>query len=184
MVNIFKPLVELQDGQLKSQRWYRNAVSLIADRATRSKLMRDGKLNGRPSIGRMSMFYYDPKGKQKLPFYDIFPLVLPLEPAPRGFIGLNFHYLPYNLRYALLDELQKYASNGKFDSTTRLDVTYNMVKNVDLIKPAIKRYLWSHVQSNFLRIDTDEMAIAINLPVANFKKASLGSVFADSRRKI
>ena len=59
-----------------------------------------------------------------------------------------------------------------------------MVKNVNLIKPAIKRYLWSHVQSNFLRIDTDEMAIAINLPVADFKKASLGSVFADSRRKI
>jgi len=184
MVNIFNPLVELQDGQLKSARWYRNAVSLIADKATSTKLMRNGKLNGRPSGGRMNMFYYDPKGKQKLPFYDIFPLVLPLEPAPKGFIGLNFHYLPYALRFKFLEELQTYASNGKFDSSTRLDVTYNDIKNNPLTRPAIKRYLWSHVRSNFLRIDTDEMAIAVYLPVADFKKASLGTVFSKSRRMI
>ena len=42
----------------------------------------------------------------------------------------------------------------------------------------------SNVQSGFRRIDVDEMAIAIYLPVAQFKKRSLGSVFADSRRKI
>jgi len=38
--------------------------------------------------------------------------------------------------------------------------------------------------TGFRRIDVDEMAIAVYLPVANFKKRSLGSVFADSRRKI
>ena len=63
-------------------------------------------------------------------------------------------------------------------------MTYNAVKGIGLIKPAIKKYLWRQVQSNFLRVDVDEMAIAIYLPVAQFKKASLGKVFADSRRKI
>ena len=30
-----------------------------------------------------------------------------------GFIGLNFHYLPYGARFAFLQQLQSYASNGK-----------------------------------------------------------------------
>ena len=184
MVKIFEPLLDLQDNQLKSANWYKNAASLIADKVSSNKLMRSGKLLGRPSAGRMCMFFYDPKTRQKLPFYDIFPLVLPVDTFRGGFVGLNFHYLPYGLRYKLLEQLQQFATNKKFDETTRLQVTYNSVKNIGLIKPAIKKYLWRQVQSNFLRIDVDEMAIAIYLPVAQFKKASLTRVFADSRRKI
>jgi len=184
MVKIFEPLLDLQDNQLKSANWYKNAASLIADKVSSNKLMRSGKLLGRPSAGRMCMFFYDPKTRQKLPFYDIFPLVLPVDTFRGGFVGLNFHYLPYGLRYKLLEQLQQFATNKKFDETTRLQVTYNSVKNIGLIKPAIKKYLWRQVQSNFLRVDVDEMAIAIYLPVAQFKKASLTRVFADSRRKI
>tara|TARA_B100000287_G_scaffold61069_1_gene53373 strand:+ start:529 stop:1083 length:555 start_codon:yes stop_codon:yes gene_type:complete len=184
MVKIFEPLLDLQDNQLKSANWYKNAASLIADKVSSNKLMRSGKLLGRPSAGRMCMFFYDPKTRQKLPFYDIFPLVLPVDTFRGGFVGLNFHYLPYGLRYKLLEQLQQFATNKKFDETTRLQVTYNSVKNIGLIKPAIKKYLWRQVQSNFLRVDVDEMAIAIYLPVAQFKKASLSRVFADSRRKI
>ena len=184
MVKIFEPLLDLQDNQFKSANWYKNAASLIADKVSSNKLMRSGKLLGRPSAGRMCMFFYDPKTAQKLPFYDIFPLVLPVDTFRGGFVGLNFHYLPYGLRYKLLEQLQQFATNKKFDETTRLQVTYNSVKNIGLIKPAIKKYLWRQVQSNFLRVDVDEMAIAIYLPVAQFKKASLTRVFADSRRKI
>ena len=184
MVNIFNPLVDLQDKALKSASWYRNAASLIADRATSAKLMRDGKLLGQPSAGRMSMFVYDPKTKAKLPFYDTFPLVLPIDTFRGGFIGLNFHYLPYGLRFKLLEQLQQFSTNSKFDQSTRLQVTYDAVKNIGLIKPAIKKYLFRYVRSNFLRVDVDEMAIAIYLPVAKFQKASIGKVFADSRRKI
>tara|TARA_B100001057_G_scaffold273429_1_gene273768 strand:+ start:192 stop:746 length:555 start_codon:yes stop_codon:yes gene_type:complete len=184
MVNIFEPLVDLQDKKLKSANWYKSAASLIADRATQAKLMRDGKLNARPSAGRMSMFIYDPKTKQKLPFYDTFPLVLPIDTIRGGFIGLNFHYLPYGLRFKLLQQLQQFATNSKFDQSTRLQVTYEAVKNIGLIKPAIKKYLYRYVRSNFLRVDVQEMAIAVYLPVARFRKASLQTVFADSRRKI
>ncbi len=183
-VDIFEPLKDLQGNKLKSASWYRNAVSLIADRSSPSELFASGKLLGRPSAGRMSMFFYDPKTKARLPYYDTFPLVLPLEPAKGGFIGLNFHYLPYGLRFKLLEQLQQFASNSKFDQSTRLQVTYEAVKNIGLIKPAIKKYLFRYVRSNFLRVDVDEMAIAIYLPVARFRKASIQKVFADSRRKI
>ena len=181
---IFDPLVDLQNNKLRSASWYRNAVSLIADRVSRRKLMSEGRLNARPSIGRMNMFVYDPKYKQTLPFYDTFPLVLPLEPIRGGFMGLNFHYLPYPLRFRLLERLQQFTTNNKFDSTTKLLASYDDVKSINLIRPAIKKYLYSHVQTEFRRIDADEMAIAVYLPVADFKKRSIGSVFADSRKKI
>ena len=44
-------------------------------------------------IGRLNMFLYDPKYKDKLPYYDVFPLVLPIQRYSDGFLGINFHYL-------------------------------------------------------------------------------------------
>ena len=182
--NIFEPLKDLQGNTLRSAQWYRNAVSLITDKVSQNKLLSQGRLNARPSLGRMNMFVYDPKYRQTLPFYDTFPLVLPLEPIKGGFMGLNFHYLPYPLRFRLLERMQRFATNAKFDSSTKLLATYDDVKSIRLIRPAIKKYLYNNVRTRFRRIDTDEMAIAVYLPVADFKKAGLGAVFADSRRKI
>ena len=88
------------------------------------------------------------------------------------------------MRFRLLERVQKFANNNQFDSTTKIEAAYGDVASINLIKPAIKKYLYKQVQSGFRRIDVDEMAIAVYLPVANFKKRSLGSVFADSRRKI
>ena len=82
-IDIFNPLVDLQQNKMKSASWYRNAVSLIAGRASPSELMDAGKLLGRPSGGRMSMFFYDPKWKQRLPYWDTFPCLLYTSPSPR-----------------------------------------------------------------------------------------------------
>ena len=183
-IDIFEPLKDLQGNKQKGATWYRNAVSLITDRSSPSELFASGKLLGRPSAGRMSMFFYDPKFKQRLPYYDTFPLVLPLEPMKGGFIGLNFHYLPYGVRFKLLEQLQSYASNAKFDSSTKLQVGYSNLKGQSIIKPAVKKYLWRQVRSNFRRIDVDEMAIACYLPVADFQGSTLGRVFAAARRVI
>ena len=82
-VDIFEPLKDLQGNKMKSASWYRNAVSLIADRSSPSELFASGKLLGRPSAGRMSMFFYDPKFKQRLPYSDTFPCLLYTSPSPR-----------------------------------------------------------------------------------------------------
>jgi hypothetical protein len=128
------------------------------------------------------MFFYDPKTKARLPYYDTFPLVLPLEPMKGGFIGLNFHYLPYGARFAFLQQLQTLASNSKFDQSTKIQATYDSVKSNKYVKASIKRYLYSQVRSQFLRVDVNEMALAAYLPVAQFQGASMGSVFAKSRK--
>ena len=181
-IDIFEPLKDLQGNKMKSASWYRNAVSLIAGRSGPSDLFASGKLLGRPSAGRMSMFFYDPKTKGRLPYYDTFPLVLPIEPAPKGFIGLNFHYLPYGARFAFLQQLQSKATNSKFDKSTRIQASYSSLKSNKYTKVAIKRYLYSQVRSSFLRIDVDEMALAAYLPVAQFQGKTLGGVFAAARK--
>ena len=48
---------------------------------------------------------------------------------------------------------------------------------------AIKRYLYSHVRSSFLRINVDEMALArIYLIEIQFQGRSLGGVFAKKEK--
>ena len=173
MVSILDPLVDKAGGIRKTAAWYRNAVSSIADGVTARRLMSQGKLIGRPSVGRLNMFVYDPKYKKTLPYYDTFPLVLPLERIPGGFAGINFHYLRPGARFTLLEQLQRFATRGKeITSVNSFDVSYNRVKGIPLVKNTIKKYLFSHVKSNFLRIDFDEAALAVYLPVAQFKKGS------------
>ena len=181
-IDIFNPLVDLQQNKMKGASWYKNAVSLIADRSSPSQLMTAGKLLGRPSAGRMSMFFYDPKHKARLDYWDIFPLVLPLEPMKGGFIGLNFHYLPYGARFQFLQQLQRYASNAKFNQSTRIQASYDSVKSNKYVKASIHRYLYSHVRSQFLKVNVNEMALAAYLPIAQFQGATIGKVFAKSRK--
>ena len=183
MASILDPLKDRQGGIKKSADWYRKNVQSIADTVTARKLMNSGKLIGRPSTGRLNMFFYDPKTKAKLPYYDRFPLVLPLEPIKGGFLGMNFHYLPYLLRFRLLERLQKF-SDGGFKSTTKMNVSYDIVKGINLVKPTLKKYLYGYVRSNFLRIDFDESALAAYLPVQRFVKAGTSKVWADSRGMI
>ena len=49
-ISILDTLVDKSDGAVKSASWYRKAVGSIADRITANKLMRQGKLIGRPRI--------------------------------------------------------------------------------------------------------------------------------------
>tara|TARA_B100000700_G_C14795196_1_gene737869 strand:- start:117 stop:680 length:564 start_codon:yes stop_codon:yes gene_type:complete len=164
--------------------WYRQKIREFG-RPTSQQLIREGKRGNRPFIGRLNMFVYDPKLKQKLPYYDTFPLVLPLRFYSDGFLGINFHYLPIPLRMQLLDKLTtRFSSNSKMDETTILRVSYNAVKRVKLIKPTIHKYLKGFVESQFRRIDADEFMIAVALPVQRFRKQSARKVWSDSRKAV
>ena len=176
-------VVKATRGRPKSTDWYREKIREFGTPKALD-LIRDGKQASRPFIGRLNMFFYDPKLKKKLPYYDTFPLVLPLERYNDGFLGLNFHYLPIPLRMRLLDRVVDFSNNTKFDDSTILRVSYNQLKNVKLIKPTIKRYLAGKVKSRFRRVDADEFTIATLLPVARFKKAQEGTVYKDSRKMI
>jgi len=176
-------VVKAAKGRPKSTEWYREKIKEFGKPGAMD-LIRDGKRNNRPFYGRLNMFFYDPKYKKTLPYYDTFPLVLPLERYDDGVLGINLHYLPMTLRIRLLDRLVDYSNNTKFDESTRLAVDYSKLKNLNLIKPTLKRYLAGRVKTQFRRIDADEFTVAALLPVQRFKKASASEVYSDSRKMI
>ena len=176
-------VVDAAKGRPKSTQWYRDKIKEFGQPGAMD-LIRDGKRDNKPFYGRLNMFFCDPKFKKKLPYYDTFPLVLPLESYSDGFLGINLHYLPMKLRLQLLDRLVDFSNNTKFDESTRLTVDYSKLKNVNLIKPTLKRYLAGRVKTQFRRIDADEFTVATLLPVQRFKKASAAEVYSDSRKMI
>jgi hypothetical protein len=176
-------VVKAAKGRPKSTQWYRDKIAECGKPGAMD-LIRDGKRNNKPFFGRLNMFFYDPKLKAKLPYYDSFPLVLPLEPYSDGFLGINLHYLPMTLRLQLLDRLVDYSNNTKFDESTRLAVDYSKLKKLSIIKPTLKRYLAGRVKTQFRRIDADEFIVAALLPVARWKKGSIQDVYRDSRSMI
>ena len=173
-------VLDAAKGRPKSTDWYKDKIKEFGTPSSYD-LIRDGKRGTSPFPGRLNMFVYDPKFKKTLPYYDTFPLVLPLENYSDGFLGLNLHYLPIPLRMKLLDRLVDYSTDTQFDENTKLAVDYSKLKSIRLIKPTIHKYLAGQVKSNFRRVDADEFTVATLLPVQRFKKASDKVVWSDSR---
>jgi len=148
----------------KSFDWYRKQVKDMTTPGAKSLITR-GKATLRPKYGIMNLFGYDAKHKATLPYYDKFPLIFPIEPAKGGFIGINFHYLPFGARVAFLKQLSQYATDENYDNQTRYNLDW---VNNSYFRKTTKRYLNSQVRTSFLNIPANEMAVAIFLPVARF----------------
>lgn len=168
-----------------SRSWLRAKVKDL--KPTSEKLMGDReRLRTTSMIGKMYFYFYDPKTKETMPYYDMFPLVIPIERYNDGFLGLNLHYIHPKQRMILLDKLSETASNNTYDERTKLRINYKYLAASSKIFEAnacIKRYLFSQVNSRFLEITADEWDIAALLPVESFVGANTSKVYADSRKK-
>ena len=166
--------------------WFREKVKQAGASAKMKAVTPNQLLRRQPDdnilLGKMFFYKYDPKFAKKLPYWDMYPRVFPFEKAPGGFYGLNLHYIPPRDRAVLMDNLNQYASNNKYDKTTRLELSYRLLKRYGRAVPCVKRYLGDRIVSQTVRIDADEWEVAIFLPVERFQKASKGEVWADSRR--
>lgn len=172
----------------ESMKWFRNQVKNMRS-INRQALLKDDAVTrvSRPRMGDMYMFFYDPKTKDTLPYYDTFPLIIMVDRAPGGFYGLNLHYLPPNLRAKFFDALTDTMSNKKYDDSTRIRARYNLLKsvrNMRYFKPCFKHYLTSHVDSRIAKVEPSEWEIALFLPVQRFKGATATQVYKDSRSMI
>lgn len=172
----------------ESRAWFQKKASQITS-VNRKALMRAEQVERTSSevVGHMYCFFYDPKHKKTLPYYDRFPLAIIVGPAPGGFYGLNLHYLPLPLRAKFLDALLDITNNNKYDDSTKFKMSYNLLQRsarLKYFKPCLKHYLADHVQGNFARIAAPEYEIAVFLPTADWKKADQGTVYKDSRKMI
>lgn len=165
--------------------WIRAKVKSL--RTSRNELLSDrNRLKTKTIIGKMYFYFYSPKTAKELPYYDMFPLVIPIEMYPDGFLGLNLHYLHPKYRLILLDKLSETLTNKRYDEKTRFRLNYNTLKAMSTAteaQPCIKRYLFSHIESRFLEIEASEWDIAALLPVEQFVKKSQVHVWAESKKK-
>ena len=194
MSNIFNRL-ELQAFRAgitprtkESREWFMKKAKNLRS-INREALMDEDPLKRRSKqiVGSMQMFFYDPKHKDTLPYYDTFPLVVVVGPAEGGFYGLNLHYLPPLLRARMLDGMMDITNNKKYDESTKFQVTYNTLQRMSKLKffkPCFKHYLNSQVRSRFAYVPPPEWEIATFLPTADFQKSSRAAVYRDSRSRV
>jgi hypothetical protein len=187
--------IALQRTSLEQDFLSRQAVSWFQDRVKELKsptalareIVAEKGRGGRLLMGGLYHFFYDPLTKNKLDYYDIFPLVIPLDRDKEGFIGLNLHYLPPRYRAAFLDKLMAFAIMNDQDEPKRLRVTYDILKtakNYREFKPCIKRYLNTQIRSKIVTIKPNEWETALFLPTAIFKGATSSTVYKESLSKI
>ncbi len=171
-----------------ARKWYRETAQSYKRLDERALMKSDvERLTNRPIVGSMFMYYYDPKHKATLPYYDRFPLVFPYKKVPGGFMGINMHYLPLVYRAKLMDALYDVTNNQKFDESTKLKMNYSILSSASKFKyfaPCVKHYLNEHVRSRFLYVYPSEWDIALFLPTERFQGATKQKVWADSKKLI
>lgn len=203
MAKIFDDILSkgIRQGQVPARtgaarEWYRTQAKAIAKagggRGVSGASMTSGSnIKGRttasPEIGGMYSFQYDAKHKDKLPYYDMYPLIFPINTAKGGFLGINMHYLPPALRAQLMDALYSTVTNENYDEKTKLKLSYDVLNGASkfrAFKPTIKHYLTKQMRTPFIYVNPTEWDIALFLPTAKFVGANKQKVYADSRKII
>jgi hypothetical protein len=166
----------------RSRSWFQQQANLLSQERINVNLFHQthGERVSHIIPGNMYMFFYDPKHKDTLPFYDMFPLVFPFDSTENGFIGLNMHYLPYQMRIVLFDQLLKFKNTKMIDEKTRLRYSWGAVKSLarhDLAEKCVKRYLRSHLQSPLKMVNPTDWTTTLMLPVESFAKTKKSNVW-------
>ena len=185
-IGIFDELREEAHGRELSIRWYRQKVQELLPKPQVRRMIREGyktqKVTVRPNFGMMNLFYYRPKGAAKLPYYDVFPLVIPIgRRLNDGFVGINFHYLSVPQRWLLLERLSMFQVPSELDAFDTeegggdvMALFWSKIRRKRGVKPIVRRYLTKNIQSRFLKIELSEMLIALAIPMERFYTGKWG----------
>jgi len=160
-------------GGRNAKNWLLTKIKTLNARGNdRLKIISEGKQKNKAIVGRFYFFFYDAKLKDELPYWDKFPLVIPIQQYSDGFLGLNLHYITPRDRLILLTQLKRFQTGALGDEKTRLKLSYPILKathNAYRATPCIKRYLVGHIRSRVVEIAPEEWQIAAALPLQQFK---------------
>ncbi len=195
MASVFDKIITqgVRAGQIpartaQARNWYRDTASEYG-RINERKLVSSNPTRAVSMVkpGDMYMFMYDPKYKETLPYYDRFPLIFPFKVQHDRFWGLNLHYLPHTQRAMLMDALYDLANNNRYDESTKLNLSYNILNRSSKLrwfKPCVKQYLFTQLNSKFLYVYPSEWDIALFLPLERFSKAPMARVWFQSKEQV
>lgn len=175
--------------------WFRKRIKEMYSRGDilqrdvlEDKSRQVGRFFRRPMIGKMYMFRYAPKTRTELEYYDTFPLIFLLKVSRNRILGINIHYMPYILRARLMIRLLSLPkSNNRFDRTTRLKISYEILKKTARLKmamPLIRQYDRQRIRSRLIEVPAQDWNLAAFLPMEAFKKSNRQNIWDDVRREI
>lgn len=176
----------IQNAVQQSRSWFQQQALLLGKQGIQpQRLIRSEPSRNVARIvpGEMYLFNYDAKHAEDLPYWDMFPLVFPFRRLRDGFIGLNMHYLPYQLRVQLLDRLMDFRTNKTLNENTKLKYSWSTINAASRYAnaiPCVHRYLLTQIQSPLKKIDSQDWATALMLPVERFVGASKQQVWSNS----
>jgi len=139
-----------------------------------------------PIPGNIVTFRYTPREPAKLPYYDVFPLVLIIKLVPGGFIGLNFHHLHPMDRAGFMGKLEKYQKTFS-NNTIRINIRYETLKrSLQLVyyKPCIRRYYISSIKTMFYTLTPNEWDVALFLPTEKFVRVRKQKIWEQSQKTL
>jgi hypothetical protein len=166
---------ELNDARGRSQRWFNQEVRLMRQTgqisAPRIINSYDGESHLVVDIGDMYLFQYNPKHKDRLPYYDMFPLVIPFSASTDHFVALNFHHLSESMRVYLLEQLYTFKTTPNIDEDTRLLFKWRYLTYYANMSPAydcVRRYNYANLASSMKKIEPPDWISALLLPLAEY----------------
>jgi len=195
-MGLFTDILSLKPDEIDSNsaegiEWFKTAIKNIS----RSKFKNLNEITSETTpqspkddiIGHMFMMFYDAKYKDVLPYYDRFPLVIPMDFTNNGFIGLNLHYIAPQPRAVLLQELYNLISDNELDEETKFNLSYGLIKKVSRLRygvPCVKRYLTTHIEGRMERVKPIHWSLVSQIPSARFgKSTNILTVYKDSRKQ-
>ena len=177
--------------QARSIDWFKKKINDLGGNSPAAKfeLMKTTKQKQTSMflVGSLFIFKYDPKHKETLPFYDTWPCSLIFSIEDNLVRGINFHYLSPLIRGKLFDKLWQVAMVYRNNQQQCKRITWRLLSNAAKypeVSPAVKSYLYSHLQSRLLKVDIDDWKTAMLLPMESFAKKSFAYVTRDSNQKI
>jgi hypothetical protein len=137
----------------------------------------------RPTWGGMYTFRYVPKGKDSLPYYDSWPLVIPFKRITGGKIyAFNLHYLPPKKRVKVLFGLSNLMEEAKINNISSGSSDYFDLNTLNVrwfhtdrrllkdLKKCTRTYLISHIRGKPIEFPTHTWPIVSFLPIARWRK--------------
>ena len=181
--------IRLEAGDVeRSASWYMKTVRNIASGLNQPNEVFGsdlGEYTQRLDIGQMYAFKYNPKHKETLPYYDMFPLVVIAEPLPTGFSGINLHYIPPLVRARLLGKLMD-SSDIDIDIKSKLRSQWSFIRNFSRfpeVRGAVKKYLTRQVTSRMYKVNPVHWKSAIFLDTQQFVGAREGEIYRQSAKR-
>lgn len=165
---------KLKESAEKSKEWFQEQAMQIQSLTSGYQAVNSGYFttDSYAIPGTMILFKYYPKTRDKLPYWDTYPLVLPFGQIKGGFKGLNFHYLDYYSRVWLFRALTNYSNSSQLTKRTRLSVTWATIEAVgkSAARECVHNYLYSQIRSPIRSIHPKDWVTALTLPWESFQK--------------